>query len=226
MLAQVLRRLRICSSLDEIAVATTAGSSDDAIADVCRSEEVAVYRGSEHDVLSRFVLAARETHADVVVRVTADCPLLDPTVTDRVVDALTLDPSGADYASNVIRRTFPRGLDVEALFVDALVRVDRLAKSALEREHVTIAIRSERSELFLTRSVEADQDDSDLRWTVDEEEDLDLVRALYNELGLADIILPYRSVVEYVRAHPELARLNDHLTTWTPAGTSSSKGAE
>ena len=216
MLIQLLRRLRACASLDEIVFATSIATSDDPIAELGVSEGVRVCRGSEADVLGRIVEAARATQADVVVRVTADCPLIDPHVTDRVIDELTTDASAADYASNVLRRTFPRGLDVESMYLDTLLRVDRLAQTPAEREHVTITIRAASPSLFLTRSVESDIDDSDLRWTVDEERDLELVRKLYEELGLGERIVPYAMVVDHVRQHPELANMNAGIATWTP----------
>jgi spore coat polysaccharide biosynthesis protein SpsF len=216
MLAELLRRLRACGSLDEIVVATSIAAIDDPIADFGASSGVRVFRGSELDVLGRIVEAARASQADVVVRVTADCPLIDPHVTDRVIDELTTNGSGADYASNVLRRTYPRGLDVEAMFLDTLLRVDRLGRTPTEREHVTITIRSERPDLFLVQSVESDTDDSDLRWTVDEERDLELVGSLYDALGLGERIVPYETVVSYVREHPELARANADIATWTP----------
>jgi spore coat polysaccharide biosynthesis protein SpsF len=207
--------------LDEIVVATTFSTSDDAIAELGNSEGVRVFRGSELDVLGRIVGAALATRADVVVRVTGDCPLIDPQVTDRVVQELEAIGVPADYASNVVNRTFPRGLDVEAMFMDTLLRVDRLAQSPAEREHVTITIRSERPELFLVRSVESESDDSDLRWTVDEARDLELVRRLYEDLGLAERAVPYATIVQHVRQHPELATLNAGIATFTPM----SKGA-
>jgi len=216
MLAQLVRRLRACRSLDEIVIATSIAAGDDPIAELGISEGVRVFRGSEADVLGRFVEAAIATQAEVVVRVTGDCPLIDPRVTDRVIDELTTNAGTSDYASNVLRRTFPRGLDVEAMFIDALMRVDRLGQSKAEREHVTITIRSERPNLFLTRSVESDRNDSDLRWTVDEDRDFRLVARLYSELGLSERIVPYESVVDHVRQHPELASINADIATWTP----------
>lgn len=216
MLAQLLRRLYACSSLDEIVIATSIASGDDPIAELGVTEGVRVCRGSEADVLGRIAQAARDTSADVVVRVTADCPLIDPHVTDRVIGELLANANVADYASNVLRRTFPRGLDVEAMFLDTLLRVDRLARTSAEREHVTVTIRSERPDLFLTRSVESDTDDSDLRWTVDEERDFDLVGRLYDELGLGERIVPFAIVVDHVRQHPDLARVNAGIATWMP----------
>jgi len=216
MLAQLLNRLGACQSLDEIVVATSVSTRDDPIVEFGRSEGIRVCRGSEADVLGRFVEAARATKADVVVRITADCPMIDPSVTDRVIDELTTSGGVADYASNVLRRTYPRGLDVEAMFLDTLLRVDRLARTDIEREHVTITIRSERPDLFLTQSVESDVDDSDLRWTVDEERDLLLMKRLYDDLNLGERIVPYAIVVDHVRQHPELASMNAGIATYTP----------
>lgn len=216
MLARQLERLATCRSLDEIVIATSTDSADDPIARMASGMGIDVVRGSNDDVLARVVQAARETRADVVVRVTADCPLIDPSITDRVVDELTTHQESCDYASNVVRRTYPRGLDVEALFVDTLQRLDRLAQTAEEREHVTITIRSGQPGIFLVRSVEDAADNSDLRWTVDEQRDFMLVHRLYEELDLGRVIAPYPEILQYVRDHPELVRLNQDVATWSP----------
>lgn len=216
MLAQQLRRLRRCTLADAIVVATTTHPGDDAIVELARREDAAWFRGSEEDVLSRFVGAARQSHADVVVRVTADCPLIDPLVTDRVIDELVRHPGSCDYASNVLRRTYPRGLDAEALFFDTLQRVDRLAVSAQAREHVTMLVYAERPTLFLCRSVEDEANNADLRWTVDTAEDLRVVRTLYDALGLGERCAPYEETLGYARAHPELMAINAGIETWQP----------
>jgi spore coat polysaccharide biosynthesis protein SpsF len=150
------------------------------------------------------------------VRVTGDCPLIDPGVTDRVITELVEHAAECDYASNVLRRTYPRGLDVEVLFWDVLVRVDRLAASQTAREHATVYVYSERPDLFLCRSVTDVLNNSDLRWTVDTPEDLQLVRALYEGLDLDRNILPYRDIVAFVRAHPEYPSMNAGIRTWQP----------
>lgn len=205
LLAHELRRLQRSARVDEIVVATTTNPGDDAVVDVARTEGVRWFRGDEHDVLGRYTAASREAGAQIVVRVTADCPLLDPAVVDEVVDAL--DPE-ADYASNVINRTYPVGLDVEAVHADLLVRLARLATSPRAREHVTQFVLKERPGLFVLRSVMDATDNSDLRWTVDVERDLVLVRRLYAELELGDDPRPFRDVVAYVRSRPDLATLN------------------
>jgi spore coat polysaccharide biosynthesis protein SpsF len=197
LLAQELRRLLRAGRLDEVVVATTTNESDDPVVDLARREGVRWFRGDERDVLSRYVGAAAEARAEAVVRVTADCPLLDPDVVDRVVSALG---PAVDYASNVVERTFPVGLDAEALHHDVLLRVDRLAHSDSAREHVTWFVLEERPDLFAIASVTDDEDNSDLRWTVDHAEDLDVVRRLYAELDLAETPRAYREVVAHVRA--------------------------
>lgn len=217
MLAQQLSRLKQCSTVDAIVVATTTNSTDDGVVELAKQEGVAFFRGSEEDVLSRFVGAARQSHAEIVVRVTADCPLIDPSVTDKVILELINHADECDYATNVLERTYPRGLDVEALFLDTLLRIDRLARTPAEREHVTLVPRSERKKLFLCKSITDSQNNSDLRWTVDAELDLQLIRALYEALDLGTHILPYQQMLSYVRAHPHLATLNTGVETWTPA---------
>jgi spore coat polysaccharide biosynthesis protein SpsF len=197
-------------------VATTKQTNDEPVALLAREAGVRVFRGSADDVLSRFVGAAREAQADVVVRVTADCPLIDPEICDRVIAELVERPSECDYASNVIRRTFPRGLDTEAMFFDVLLRMDRLARSTPAREHVTIVPRSERPGLFLCRDVVDEADNSDLRWTVDTPADLRMVRQLYEALELGERRVPYREILAHVRARPELSAMNADGYTWSP----------
>jgi spore coat polysaccharide biosynthesis protein SpsF len=208
LLERELERLRACRRVDEIVLATTTNADDDPVVALAERLGLRWHRGSEHDVLSRYAGAAREAAADVVVRVTADCPLIDPAEVDEVIAALTPD---CDYAANILERTLPRGLDAEALWRDALERMDRLGTSAAAREHVTWFCRSERPELFVLRSVRRPFDAADLRWTVDTEADLALVRRLYAELGLAERPLALPAILAHVRAHPELEAINAHV---------------
>jgi spore coat polysaccharide biosynthesis protein SpsF len=216
MLARQLRRLKQCREVDELVVATTTNADDDPLVELACREEVRWFRGSEQDVLSRFVGAAREVAAEVVVRVTADCPLISPEITDRVIRELTGHPDFCDYASNILERTYPRGLDVEALYFDTLLRCDRLGVSAHSREHVTVVPRAERPELFLLRSVKDTEDHSDLRWTVDTERDFELVEQIYVGLGIAERAVSYEEIRAHVRARPELVNYNQGVETWTP----------
>jgi spore coat polysaccharide biosynthesis protein SpsF len=208
MLARVVMRLRAARTIDDIVIATTTNSTDDALVREAARLGVGVHRGSEQDVLDRYLGAARVWHAGAVVRVTSDCPLLDPAVVDDVVRALRT--STCDYASNTHTRTFPRGLDAEAMYLETLERIARHATSAAAHEHVTSYL-MEQPGRFSIRQVVAEDDDSDLRWTVDTSEDLALVRALYDELDLGRTIAPYLDVVDVVRARPQLAEMNAHV---------------
>ncbi len=207
MLARVIDRLLAARRVDEVVVATSTAPGDDAVVREAGRWGCGVHRGSEADVLQRYAQAARGFRAEAIVRVTADCPLLDPSVVDQVIDALGLD---VDYASNTHTRTYPRGLDVEALHRDTLERLDRLATSSAAREHVTAFV-MEQPGLFRCRSVLARGDDSDLRWTVDTEADLATIRSLYTNLAEVRERRPYGEVVAAIRARPELAAGNIHV---------------
>ena len=208
MLAQQLRRLARCRQADEIVVATTTNATDNPVVAVAQDEGVRWFRGSETDVLARYVGAAREAKADVVVRVTADCPLIDPEESDRVIEALASQRERWDYASNVVGRTFPQGLDTEAMYMDVLERLSRLAQSASAREHVTYYLLNEQPKFFNIRSVTDTENNSDLRWTVDMPQDLEMVRRLYEELNLGERAVGYRELLAYVRANPAVAAVN------------------
>jgi spore coat polysaccharide biosynthesis protein SpsF len=210
MLEHELERLRRCAEVDEIVLAVTTNPDDEPLVALAGRLDVRWYRGSEHDVLARYLGAAREASADLVVRVTSDCPLIDPAETDVVIAALRERPE-CDYASNTLERRLPRGLDTEALWADVLERVARMATSAPAREHVTWFCHSERPDLFELHSVRRPFDAQDLRWTVDTAEDLAMVRRLYEELDLADRPAPLAEVIAYVRAHPDLAAINAHV---------------
>jgi spore coat polysaccharide biosynthesis protein SpsF len=207
MLARVVSRVRAARSIDEIVIATTTEPADTEVVTAARRLGCHPFRGSRSDVLSRYLGAARETGADVVVRMTSDCPLLDPWVIDSIVSALTPE---IDYASNTHRRSYPRGLDVEAFHRDTLERIARTAQSDQAREHVT-AFLVERPELFQVAEVVAAQDDSDLRWTVDAPDDLALVRKLYELLDLSRGPRPYAELVTLVRTSPGLVLANAHV---------------
>jgi spore coat polysaccharide biosynthesis protein SpsF len=208
MLARTIQRLRAASSLAQVVIATTTGSEDDVIVTEAQRLGAQVHRGSAHDVLDRYVGAARASGAEAIVRVTSDCPMIDASVVDRVVAKLT---GAIDYASNTHDvQTFPRGLDVEVLWRDTLERMGRMATSKAAREHVTVFVR-EQPQLFRTDQLISDTNDSDLRWTVDTDVDLALVRMLYTRFSLASRSVDYRDIVRAVRAEPALQSVNAHI---------------
>jgi glutamate-1-semialdehyde 2,1-aminomutase/spore coat polysaccharide biosynthesis protein SpsF len=175
MLARVVERVSRAGEVDLVVVATSTSPADDAVAQFCRDHGVECFRGDEQDVLDRFYQTAKAHHARTIVRITADCPLIDPRIIDRVVR--TLQQENADYASNTDPPTFPDGLDVEAFTFAALEKAWREARKAVEREHVTPYLRQ--SEQFRRCNVAHSTDLSRHRWTVDEPADLEFVRRVY-----------------------------------------------
>jgi spore coat polysaccharide biosynthesis protein SpsF len=203
MLARVVNRVRRARLIDEVLVATTDQPADDAVVQECKRCSVAVFRGDEDDVLDRYFRAAQLTRAEVLVRITSDCPLIDPEVVDKTVQAfLDVRP---DYASNVVVRTYPRGLDTEVVSLPALERAWRLARQSYERTHVTPYIYDHPAE-FKIVSVTAPEDYSRYRWTVDTAEDLEFVRAIYTRLKDENFRSP--DVFELLEREPLLLDIN------------------
>lgn len=174
MIDLLLERLARAQMVDEIVVATTTDGPDDVLADHLNARGYAVHRGSPTDVLDRYYQAARATAADVVVRVTGDCPLIDPQLVDAVI--IKFNDAGVDYASNVGPPTFPDGLDTEVFSFAVLERAAREATASFDREHVTPYLREPGR--FSAINVAGSSDLSAQRWTVDEASDLEVVRAV------------------------------------------------
>jgi len=194
--------------IDDVIVATSSERADNPIIDECDRIGVASFRGSESDVLDRFVGAVRETDADVCVRLTADCPLLDPGVSDNII-SLFLLADDADYASNKIPQSFPRGLDTEVFTRDALERAAREAREPYERVHVTPYI-YRHPEIFSLLSVTSDVDRSDWRWTIDTPEDIEFVREIYRRLDSRGDF-GWQDVVALLENEPSLMWINSHV---------------
>lgn len=208
MLAQVVDRVRMAQNVGEVIVATTTDPSDDPAAEWCAAHNIPCERGSLYDVLDRFYQAARTHHADVIVRITADCPLVDPVVIDRVVQAFYA--TRADFAANRLpppwKRTYPIGLDVEVCSFAALERAWTEAKEPHQREHVMPYLYDTPGR-FHVHVINADGDYGSLRWTVDTSEDLELIRKLYEFLGDRRDFT-WQDVLAVWQTHPELERIN------------------
>jgi spore coat polysaccharide biosynthesis protein SpsF len=199
----VVRAARAATQVDQVIVATSTSAGDDAVADLAGSLGVAVVRGSEDDVLSRFVAALDAHPADAVVRLTADSPQLDPALIDAVAGAWAAAPTH-DYVSTVLVRSLPRGLDVELVTAQALRAVDRMA-TGHDRVHVTSGVYADPTAYRLLGLCVAPPAD-DLRVTLDTREDLVLLRALVAELP--DAPPAWREVVAILRARPDLVAIN------------------
>lgn len=199
----VVRAARAATQIDQVIVATSTSAGDDAVADLAGSLGVPVVRGSEDDVLSRFVATLDAHPADAVVRLTADCPLLDPTLIDAVAGAWAAAPHH-DYVSTVLVRSLPRGLDVELVTAQALRAVDRMA-TGHDRVHVTSGVYAD-PKAFSLLGICVTPPTGDLRVTLDTPADLVLLRALVAELP--DAPPSWRDVVTILRARPDLVALN------------------
>jgi len=204
LLYHVVNRARQARLFDLVTVATTDRPTDDPTEDCCRRLGVPCFRGSETDVLDRFYRAAEASRAEVVARLTADCPLLDPPVIDSVVGMLR--DGGLDYVSNTRPPTFPDGLDVEAMKRETLGRAWREAQLPSEREHVTPYIWKQ-PEMFRLGNVANDKDYSKMRWTVDEPADLEFVRRVYAHFG-ADARFGMPEIVALLEKEPEIQLVN------------------
>jgi len=204
MLARVVRRTQRAASLDEVIVATTVETDDEVIVAECRRLSVPVFRGDKEDVLDRYYQAAQAYHAAIIVRITSDCPLIEPEVVDQVVRAC-LDAQ-ADYASNTLQRTYPRGLDTEVMTLSALELAWRQATEPYQRIHVTPYL-YQHPDQFKLLSVTDDQDHSRYRWTVDTPDDLASVREVYRRLGNDDAIR-WTQVLDLLVRESQLAELN------------------
>ena len=186
MIDRVVERVQRCETIDGVIVATSTNPNNDQLAEHCRSLGVKVVRGSEEDVLSRYALAAEKFQCQNVVRITSDCPLIDPQIVDLVADEVCQNP-GVQYACNFFpQRLFPRGLDAEAFTGQVLRQINSEATDPRHREHVTLKI-YEQASRFNIASVSNRLDHSHLRWTVDTEDDLQLVRKIYEHFAAENI---------------------------------------
>ncbi|MDF1793945.1 MAG: glycosyltransferase family protein [Thalassobaculaceae bacterium] len=207
MLAHQIARVRRAESVGAVCVATTTNAADDPVATLAESEGVAVFRGSEHDVLDRFVRAAESVGADVAIRLTGDCPLSDPTLIDAVVGAFWDSDPAADYATNSFPRTWPIGLDVEVASLVALRTANAEATDSYDREHVMPFLYRQPERFRIARHPSA-EDLSGYRWTLDEHSDYALLVRILEALVPENPGFGWRDVIALLDAHPEWRTLN------------------
>lgn len=203
----MIERLRRVPSIDEIVVATSDDESCNPIVEVAGRVEVVVYRGSETDVLDRVLSAARQARADIIVETTGDCPLIDPETIERVIAAfLTND---VDYCSNILERTYPRGMDTQVFPLSVLEEVARSTTDAVDREHVSLYI-CEHPERFRLMNVVSHlgSEVAQLRLTVDTPEDFDLIRRIYEELYPRNPTFGLSDILDLLERRPELREIN------------------
>ena len=206
MMARVIERLRRAKKLTDVVVATTIDPDDNAVEELATQRGWNLYRGSHLDVLDRYYQAAKKFAADVVVRITCDCPLIDPGVVDRVVEEFEKRQPEIDYVSNVLDpRTFPRGLDTEVFSFAALERSWREGQTTAQREHVTPYL-YQHPEMFRLHGVRHETDYSAHRWTVDTPDDMELVRRIYGHFGQDHF--HWTEVLTLLEKHPDWIAIN------------------
>lgn len=209
-LDHVIERVKQSELIDEIIIATTTHERDAVIESEALRCRVKAFRGSEDDVLSRYYYAAKENNLDVVVRITSDCPLIDPTVLDEIIDFYLKNNYEivSNAGSDLSNRTYPRGLDTEIFSFEVLENAFNNSKEKYQREHVTPFIYEKATKVFYYKN---DIDYSKYRWTLDTDEDFKLITEIYRQLyhGKHDFYL--NDIVSLFERHPELRDINAHI---------------
>lgn len=205
MLWHVINRLKQSRHLNDVVIATTTKEKDKAIIQLAKESKVKSYSGSEDDVLDRYYQAATRFKADTIVRITSDCPLIDPKVVDTVTEYFLA--GNFDYVSNILKLTYPDGLDTEVFSYKTLKRAWEEARLESEREHVTPYI-WKHPQIFNIGSFENDVDLSHFRWTVDVDKDIQFIREVYQRLYTEDGIFYMEDVLNLLQQHPELLEIN------------------
>jgi len=205
MIVRQLERTARASTLDRIVVATSSDPGDDQLADALTSAGIEVIRGPLEDVLARYQQAIATYRPDVVVRMTADCPLISPTIIDHVVQAF--HASDADYVSNTMQPTYPDGQDVEVVAADALQEAAETFSDPDEREHVTLGIYRQPEHFAIENVIDQTGcDNSHLRWTVDTPEDYHFAEAVYTNLYASNPAFEYDDILAFLADRPEITR--------------------
>lgn len=208
MITRQLERIARSTLLDKMIVATSTDRSDDPLAELVEALGYECHRGSLNDVLDRFHSAALPYHADHIVRLTGDCPLIDPVIIDRTI-ACHLE-GGYDYTTNAFDPTFPDGLDVEIFRSELLTTAWHEASLPSQREHVTPYMH-QNPERFRIGKYKQEQDLSHLRWTVDEPADFELVTGIYQGIYPDKPDFLMKDVLAWLRAHPEHGKVNSQF---------------
>jgi spore coat polysaccharide biosynthesis protein SpsF len=208
----VLNRLSFTKQIDKIIIATTTLQEDDRVEEFCATNKISFYRGSSDDVLSRYYEAAKKFNTEIIIRITSDCPVIDPAILDKMIQEY-IDSNKIqklDYLSNSIVRTFPRGLDVEIFSFEALEKTFLEAKQNYEHEHVTPYI-YQHPEIFNIKNYASGIDFSFHRWTVDTEEDYQLISKIYDELYRPGKIFLFEDILRLFERKPELLSINQNV---------------
>lgn len=211
-LAHVVNRVSMSEKIDKVIVATTKNVEDDTIVKECESIGAYYYRGSQDNVLSRYYEAAKEEKADIVIRVTSDCPLIDPFIIDKMIDYFIEEKndSNIDYLSNTLIETFPRGFDVEVFTFKSLEQAYNHATYDYEKEHVTPYIYINKDK-FKIANYSNDKNYSQYRLTLDTTEDYEVLKKVYDNLYKKDDMFYFDEIISYLENNPEISQINKQI---------------
>jgi len=212
-LYRVVERILDCKYCDEIVIATTKKRQDDSIVQLAQRLKVGIYRGSEENVLSRYYEAAKKFNFDIVIRITADCPLIDPQIIDEMIQKFNdfnCNGRKCDYLSSGLARTFPLGIGAEIFWYDTLCVVFKEANKDYQREHVTPFIR-ENPHRFQLKSYTNPENQSQHRWTLDEKDDYNFIRKVYEHLYPSNPKFRFKDILNLLKMKPELISINAHV---------------
>lgn len=207
-LEHVIDRVKAAQNLDDVIVATTVNKEDLEIVKLCTSLGISVFCGSENDVLDRYYQTARLFKANHIVRITSDCPLIDPQVIEEVIELYFKEK--ADYATNTIPETFPDGEDVEVFSFKTLKRAWESAKLSSEREHVTPYIRKNPN-IFKIVNLKCSVNLNNKRWTIDEPMDFKYIKIIYKNLYSEDSLFGMKKILDFLKKHPEIEKINKNI---------------
>ena len=207
-LERVVERVLKSQLINGVMIATSNSNKDAEIVKECKRIGAKFFCGSEEDVLDRYYKAAKTFDVGHIIRITADCPLLDPEIIDRVVNRYF--ESKADYCSNILKETFPDGMDVEVFNFDVLSEAWENANLLSEREHVTPYIRNH-PDMFKLVNLSNDENIADKRWTVDERKDLDFIRAITEGLICKKPNFTMQDILDFLKDNPQTEELNKEI---------------
>ncbi len=210
LLEYLMERLKQVREADELAVLTTTQPDDDQIMAFCQQRGILCYRGPEEDVLTRYHQIAIQRHPDAIVRITADCPLIDPDIVDQVIRSYRETFPTYDYLSNSLIRTYPSGLDTEIFSFQALNRAFQEAKEPAEREHVTLYF-YRHPEQFHLKNIASPILLGHHRWTVDTLDDFILIRLILEHLYPSSPLFRLKDILHLLQRHPEWNQINAHI---------------
>ena len=211
LLSYMLERISRVEHCDEVVVATTTNVEDQPVVDLCEEMKVLCYRGSEHDVLARYYEAAKQSRADIVVRLTADCPLMDPSIVDQSIVWFVKNKERLNYLSNGRKRTFPRGMDVEVFSFSALETAHYEAKDQYDREHVTPYLYHHMDQEKVDHFINPNGDMSNLRITIDYQEDFELISNILAALYPVKHDFHLQDILDIVQDNPDWGKINAHI---------------